>query len=277
MRWLHFVLSHSIFVSVCAAALCYQTYVLLNLPPDNIVYLVVFSSTLCSYNAYWLLSKLYFSKTVSWIQFIRSHLSNVLLCSLSLLSLIVCLIYMPEVIKFLVIAGILTVLYTIPVWPGRILNPIFNLGFIKTVLLALTWTYVTIAVPAQVRIAEIDYPAVLLFLTRFLFMLMLCSIFDSRDSEVDKVHGLKSLATDVTGQALKIIMLTTFALYIITGIILRFELQSLAQTVAFIITGATVLIVYFLSLKKQGYIFYYFIVDGLMLFSAIATFLAAIV
>ena len=36
------------------------------------------------------------------------------------------------------------------------------------------------------------------------------------------------------------------------------------------------LVVYFFSTRKQGYLFYYFVVDGLMLFSALATFVAGI-
>ena len=36
------------------------------------------------------------------------------------------------------------------------------------------------------------------------------------------------------------------------------------------------LVVYFLSTRQQGYLFYYFVVDGLMLFSALTTFVAGI-
>lgn len=277
MRWLHFILSHSIFISFCAVALCYQTYELLRIPADNVVYVLVFSSTLCSYNAYWLLSKLSFNSKLSFRGFITRHLSNVLLFTASSISVLLCLYYIPEVIELLLIGGLLTVLYTAPLWPGRWVRPAKNLGFIKTFLLALTWTYVTIAIPAQLKVSEVDQTFALLFAARLLFMLMLCAIFDSRDSEIDKVRGLKSLATDVSSKTLHAIMLGSFILYLIAGTALRSQLHSPSQTAAFVITGAVVLLVYMLSLKKQGYIFYYFIVDGLMLFSALATFVAAIV
>ncbi len=275
MRWLHFILSHSIFISFCAVALCYQTYTLLSLPSNNFVYLLVFSSTLCSYNAYWILSKFYFNAEVSFFRFIALHLSNVLLFVLSSLAVLLCLFYVPEVLKFVLIAGLLTVLYTLPLWPGKWIRPAQYFGFIKTFLLALTWTYVTIVLPAKLKFDELDQTFVLLFTARLLFMLMLCAIFDSRDSAVDKVRGLKSLATDVSKRALHVIMLISFTLYIIAGIALRYQLHSVEQTLAFIATGALVFMIYILSLKKQGYIFYYFIVDGLMLFSALATFVAA--
>jgi hypothetical protein len=46
--------------------------------------------------------------------------------------------------------------------------------------------------------------------------------------------------------------------------------------VALQVSALTVLLVYWLSLKKRGYIFYYFIVDGLMFLSALLTTLATI-
>lgn len=275
MRWLHFILSHSIFISLCAVALCYQTYTLLGLPSNNLVYLLVFSSTLCGYNGYWLLSKFYFNKSVSFRGFMTVNFSNVVLFILPIVSVLLCLYYDPAVLRFVVIAGVLTVLYTLPLLPGKWTKPPRNMGFIKTFLLALTWSYVTIVIPAQVSFYEIDLTFLLLFAARLLFMLMLCAIFDSRDSEMDKVRGLKSLATDVNKRTLHVIMLSCFALYIISGIALRFQFHSVAQMISFVITGAMVLMVYYLSLKKQGYVFYYFVVDGLMLFSALATFVAA--
>jgi hypothetical protein len=42
----------------------------------------------------------------------------------------------------------------------------------------------------------------------------------------------------------------------------------------FLLTGGIAFFVYRLSLKPQGYIFYYFLVDGLMLISAAGTLIA---
>jgi len=44
---------------------------------------------------------------------------------------------------------------------------------------------------------------------------------------------------------------------------------------AFLITGGFVWWVYTLSLKNQGYLFYYFLVDGLMLVSATVSVIAS--
>jgi hypothetical protein len=107
-------------------------------------------------------------------------------------------------------------------------------------------------------------------------MLMLCIIFDSRDSRVDKIRSLRSLATDVSKEALSRIMVIVFALFIGTGFLLRYYFNDTAQVIAFFITGLMTMLVYRQSLKSRGYLFYYFLVDGLMLFSAVATFVASI-
>jgi len=274
MKWLHFILSHSIFISLCAAALCYQSYELLNVVPDNRVYLLVFCSTLSSYNLYWLISKYYFSKEKNKLTFLKKHFTNLLLFFLASFGAAYCMFLIPVIIPFVAVAVILTLLYSLPLSPIRA-SFLRNAGFIKTLLLAFTWTYVTIIIPVQIDLFKITTGIAILFTARFAFMLMLCSIFDSRDIAIDKMHSLRSLATDVSRGTLKIIMGIFFLIYLSAGSLLRQNFSTTPQVIAFFITGILVFFIYILSLKKQGYVFYYFVVDGLMLFSAGATYVAS--
>ena len=59
-----------------------------------------------------------------------------------------------------------------------------------------------------------------------------------------------------------------FFLYILAGILVRFYFRDDGQILAFALTGICVWFVYRLSLQRRGYLFYYFLVDGLMLISA---------
>lgn len=276
MRWLQFILSHSIFISLCAAALCYQTFLLLRAPFNHYVYGLVFFATLSSYNFYWLISKYYFSRGAGTAGFMKKNLSNVFLFFIAAVGLVSCMTHLPGILPYVCVAVILTLLYSVPLWPVKALNFTRKAGFLKTVLLAFTWTYVTVAIPLQQSLFVNSLSVSLLFTARFLFMLMLCIIFDSRDIQVDKMHSLRSLATDVSRRTLQIMMAIIFSLYLLTGFFLRWYFDNREQEIAFLITGLATLTVYQLSLKKQGYFFYYFIVDGLMLFSALATFVASI-
>lgn len=274
MRWLHFILSHSIFVSACAVALCFQTFSILHITPNNYAYGFIFCATLSSYNFYWLISKYYFNKRLSIPAFLRKNFSNILLFSLAGVGVLVFLYFLPGILMNAFIACGLTLIYSIPLWPFKKPLHFPKIGFLKTVLLAFTWAYVTVIIPVQQSIFISNLPVGLLFSARFCFMLMLCTIFDSRDIHVDKIHALKSLATDVNKRTLQIIMAIVFTLYITAGLFLRYYFDTNVQIIAFLIVGLVTLCAYKLSLKKQGYFFYYFAVDGLMLFSAVGTWVA---
>lgn len=276
MRWLKFIFSHSIFISLCATALCFQTEILLKHQVDPLIYLLVFSSTLCSYNFYWLLSKFHFRKTNDLKQFISANYGNLLLAGISTLIIIYSLIQIPEVFPYLIIGVLLTFLYSLPLWPGKFIASITGIGFMKTVLLALTWTYVTIVLPVYDKL-EIDPSFALLFTARFAFMLMLCAIFDSRDKAMDQINGLRSLATDVSLVFLNWVIISLFSVYIGAGILLRLNDHNPIPLISFLISGITLLIIYLLSRKPRGYFFYYFVVDGLMLFSTLSTYMATII
>ena len=66
---------------------------------------------------------------------------------------------------------------------------------LKTVLLAFTWAYVTVFIPLHKSYLFLRHSELFVFNRRFLFMVMLCIIFDNRDKAVDKIRGLHSLAT----------------------------------------------------------------------------------
>lgn len=276
MKWLQFILSHSIFISFCAAALCWQTSALLHISFNNYIYGLIFFATLSSYNFYWLISKYHFRREMNLPAFLVKNISNLIIVAIAAVGLLYCLYYLPGIIPYVMIATGLTLLYSIPLWPVKQLAFTRKAGFLKTILLAFTWTYVTVIIPAQQSVFINNIPVALLFTARFLFMLMLCTIFDSRDIEVDKIHSLRSLATDVSRPGLAIIMAIVFILYLACGFFLRYYFDDMPQVIAFLITGFITWLVYRMSLRKQNYFFYYFLVDGLMLFSAIATFIASI-
>jgi 4-hydroxybenzoate polyprenyltransferase len=161
--------------------------------------------------------------------------------------------------------------------PVKKLQSLLKAGVSKTIILALAWTIITTMVPLQKSILSMGNLAILIFISRFFFMLMLCSIFDKRDAAVDKLRGLQSLATQIKPLMLHYIIVILFMGY--TGLCYSMHAYgvSLAQVSALIIAGLLALLVYFISLKKQGYIFYYFLVDGLMFLSALLTGLAGLI
>lgn len=272
----HFILSHSIFISFCALALSLQTLLLLSLPVSSYMLSFIFFATLCGYNAYWMVSRFSFNSRQSPSSFLQKSTSSFLVIIAAFAGMIYCAGRLQLVMYNIVLTGVLLGLYALPVMPFKQLHFIRKAGFLKTILLAFAWAIVTILIPLQTSILRMGHAASLLFVNRFLFMLMLCIIFDKRDAAIDKIRGMQSLATDIKPAWLHCLVGFIFVSYVATGYLLPLQL-SLPQEVALIAAGIVTLIVYYTSLKKRGYLFYYFIVDGLMLLSAVLTWLAGLV
>ena len=272
----HFILSHSIFISFCALALSLQTLLLLSLPVSSYMLSFIFFATLCGYNAYWMVSRFSFNSRQSPSSFLQKNTSSFLVIIAAFAGMIYCAGRLQLVMYNIVLTGVLLGLYALPVMPFKQLHFIRKAGFLKTILLAFAWAIVTILIPLQTSILRMGHAASLLFVNRFLFMLMLCIIFDKRDAAIDKIRGMQSLATDIKPAWLHCLVGFIFVSYVATGYLLPLQL-SLPQKLALIAAGIVTLIVYYTSLKKRGYLFYYFIVDGLMLLSAVLTWLAGLV
>ena len=276
MKWLHFILSHSIFIAFCAVALTFQTALLVRTDIDGFVYGFIFFATLCSYNFYWIISKAAFTKPGSLHLMLQEKKTGLLILSLSGIGAVVCLYQYPLPVQFILTSFLLTCLYALPLLPFRPFYFMRKAGVLKTFLLAFTWAYVTVFIPLQKTYLLLSNAELFVFTRRFLFMLMLCIIFDNRDKAVDKIRGLHSLATDLKPAHLQIFIYFIFITLFATNFLYRYYAITFNQSVALHISTLTLLAVYFYSLKKRSYLFYYFFVDGMMLFSALATYIATI-
>lgn len=276
MKWFHFILSHSIFVAFCAVALSFQTGQLLHVEIPAFLYGFIFFATLCSYNFYWILSRFAFAGNMPVAAFLKKEATGIALFLISSIGLVTCLGMSSVQWIHVAIAVLLTVVYSIPLLPFTFLHFTRKAGVLKTVLLAFTWAYVTAFLPLQKDWMLLNSAEVFILTRRFLFMLMLCIIFDNRDEAVDKIRGLHSLATDLKPNQLLMLIAVIFIILFGTNFLSVNYGISLAQSIALQTSTIALLVVYFFSTRKQGYLFYYFIVDGLMLFSALATFVAGI-
>ena len=277
MKWLHFILSHSIFIAFCAVGLSYQTVLLLHLSASIYLYGFIFFATLCSYNFYWLLSKYSFRHDIPLAGFFKKEMDEVILLGLSAAGLIICFLNVHLSWYVIIAAAALTGLYAIPLLPFNFLKFTRKAGVLKTTLLAFTWSFVTVFIPLQKASfmpTEIEF---FILTRRFLFMLMLCIIFDNRDIAVDKIRGLRSLATDLSAKTMRYLIYAIFFILFLTNFLAHSYGITIPQSIALQITTIALLITYYFSTQKQGYFFYYFLVDGLMLFSAIATYIASLI
>lgn len=257
-------------------ALSVQSYTLLHIRPSAYVIGFILFSTLCSYNAYWLLSKFSFSAGFSPGSFFKKNASYFIIAVFSGLAALVFASQTKIDIFSILVPVVLTIVYSIPLWPLRHIGFTRRIGFLKSTILAFTWAYVTVLLPVAGAGISFTGAAFFLFIARFFFMMILSLIFDMRDASVDLNRKFHSLATDLSKPAMEIFMKVIFVLYLFCGLMVRYFFRDYGQMIMFMVVGLLLWFVYKKSKTTQTYFFYYFVVDGMMLFCSLATILAAI-
>jgi 4-hydroxybenzoate polyprenyltransferase len=273
---IRFIFSHSIFISLCAAGLSFQTIQILHDPINYFLLGFIFFACLCGYNSYWVFSKFLFGKPANKISFILHNRDAAIIIFLSLSGMLFCALHIHPIWYNILLTFLFLLFYGASLMPFAFFQYIRKIGFIKTVLLSLTWAHVTIMIPLQKTVFELSPIEILLYINRFLFMMMLCILFDKRDMITDKIRGLGSLATIVSEKNLNRMILVVFLLLLFSCFLLFQYQLEMNYFLALIISAFGALWAYAMSLKKRGYYFYYFFVDGMMLFSAVVSFLLSI-
>jgi hypothetical protein len=257
-------------VSLCAAFLTIQSFVLLDTRIDFAVVLLVLFATLLFYNFYGILLKwqqdILQKKNIS----LQRYASNFIFFILSIVFVFDALIKSPQLIKFLFIPAIATILYALLILNNGRFFMFKKIAFLKTVLLAFAWAYSTVVIPAANDIVINSEKVIPIFLIRFILMLMIGIIFDFRDIEKDQQFSLSSLPAVFNKPQLIGLMLVLLIINSTLIWLMPFQITDIHRFILMLST-ALCFLMFLLSLKKRNYYFYYFLVDGIMLFSAIAT------
>ncbi|MBK6634660.1 MAG: hypothetical protein IPG38_10380 [Chitinophagaceae bacterium] len=129
MKWFYFILSHSIFVSICAVAMAFQTAHLLDLRVNGFMYGFIFFATLCSYNFYWILSKFSFAGVSQIPGLLKKETTGLVILLTAAAGTAYCQYRSSLPAGFILTAILLTVLYSIPLLPVKFLQFTRRAGF----------------------------------------------------------------------------------------------------------------------------------------------------
>ena len=273
-KLLYAFVNYAFFAACCAIALAIQTYIFCKLPINFFLLSFVFFATICSYNLHFFLAK--YSSTGLIIRLTTLHVNAHVYC-IFFGVVGMCATFLPSNLPIIPVlfSLVCTSLYSLPFLQIKSLEKIKKAGFLKTILLAFTWAYVTVYLP--VAASNINQPIIIYWLVqRLLFMLVLCIIFDTRDVESDMLKGFHTLATDLSSKAIQILVILLFVASVVQHFYGIYFYASAKQVLGLQAVVACTVIIYVVSLKKRGYLFYYCIVDGLMIVSAIVSTLVSI-
>jgi len=173
-------------IAVAAAGFLYSAYLQLSLNPDWYLILIVGFATLFMYNQQKLLGMIMFVKGHSlfskpvFIQLLAGTLLSAMALGISLMFADL------EIILWLIIPALFSVLYAAPVFPYRgIKIAIRGYPYVKIYLILFVWMWVTAVMPWGLTGTQFSADFILFFFQRALFLMAILIPFDIRDLQTD--------------------------------------------------------------------------------------------
>ncbi len=267
---LDFFLFTSLFVSCCAVIMVYQAYSLIIDKPVNSYFAVfVFFSTVCSYNFHWALTphSIAPSQRLQWDEKHKSY--HLLLSIAGLTGAAISFLFIKEHWFYIGVAAILTFLYSAPKVSFTPFQWLKKIAIGKTIFLAMAWTYVTAVLPILIEGITVNEKAIFFCSGQFFLIYSICILFDFRDREDDKKEGIRSMITYFNERGIDIL----FAISIIVFFTLSISLKQAGIqwiNIGLLLIPALLLMTIYKHAKRNfsDYL-YYFVLDGLMMFSGL--------
>ena len=272
IRAFNFFIFSSIYIALCAMLMVTQTNKLLHLDYNFRQYLLfVFFSTLCSYNFHWYLTPLTPAEElrVRWTQ--QHKILHLLFFTAGLIGSCIYFFYFTGYFLWMSISVLLTFLYSAPKLPFRPFYLLRKIAIGKTIFLSFVWMYVTTFLPIIFSGKKWQANDILFCISRFFLIYSICIIFDYRDRENDKQEGIRSLITYLNNSGVKKLFNSSLLIFGISIFSLHFTGVTLPVTLLLLVPGVITLSLYNFATRNFSDYLYYFILDGLMMLSALFT------
>ena len=265
-----FFIYSNLFIASCAVLMINQTYQLLfHLPPNKYFLAFVFSATIASYSFHWYLTSLP-EKTSPRFDWLKKHRTfHLVLFFIGVASSAFFFFYFIEFWPWIFFSIFLTFLYSAPKLPHVWFKALLNVAIGKTIFLAMVWTYVTTMLPIAITSNNWTTAIILFCISRYFFIYAVCIIFDYRDRDSDKAEGIKSMITYFSERGVDFLFFASLVVYAAVTLLLLSYHFSMIDVILLLIPGVITAFSYYPAKKNYSDIFYYFILDGLMMLSAL--------
>jgi 4-hydroxybenzoate polyprenyltransferase len=248
----------------------YQTYqfVIRQVPDNNLLYFIFFA-TITSYSFHWYLTSHSEipSERIGWTNAYRGI--HTVLFITGIIGSGFFFIPLSSHWFWLCLSAIITFLYSAPKIPHKHFRALRKIAIGKTIFLAFVWMYATTILP--VIIAGINWTAdsILFIIGRFFFIYAICILFDYRDRKDDKAAGIRSIITYFSEKGINILFASSLLIYMAASLLLLSYTYSVKSILFLLVPGAITAFLYNYAKRNLDDFFFYFILDGLMMFSAL--------
>lgn len=268
-----FLLFTSIFIAVCAVIMVYQTYYLFNVAPVRGFVPFVFFGSLASYNFHWYLTPSIYGGSYKTQWSIRNKQVHFVISIIGIVGATWFITYLIHEWEWLLATAFITFLYSAPKIPFGPFKHLRTIAVGKTIFLSAVWTHSSAILPLVLSHTKWLASHYLFVINRFFLIYAICILFDYRDRVEDKKEGIKSLITFLSERGINILFWCSLLVFLVTNVFLYVEGFSLVDSVALFVPGVIVAFLYKYSKNTPNDYLYYFILDGLMMFSAVLLFI----
>lgn len=274
--FLFFVYSN-LFIAGCAVLMMYQTtHLFFQEDPGFDLTCFVLFSTICSYSFHWYLTSgsVIPSERIGWLK--KNRYVHIILFMIGLGGSTYFFLHLLSYWFWLLIAAFATFLYSAPKIPHPWFRFLRRVAIGKTIFLAFIWMYVTSILPLIVSETSWNGGMTLYAVSRFFFIYAICILFDYRDRADDKAAGVRSLITYLGEKSISILFHSSIIVSITCTFLLQLYVKSFSSVIILIIPAIITWSLYDYARKNFNDLFYYFVLDGLMAFSAIIMLISSI-
>ena len=276
-KTIEFILFSSVFIACCAVAMCIETSLLMHLPLNSLsFYSFVFGATSVQNNLHYLVKRnaVKGSRRMTWSMRNRSFHLGMIAFGSGLIIFSLFSFHLHHFI-FLLLLGAIACLYSFPVLPFQNKKRLKDFGVLKITTLALLWTLITVWFPVnQMNFNVISFG--LVFLRRFVFMFILCLLFDIRDTEVDSQENIRTIPVIIGSHKSYIICYSFLSLFVLLSLIQFLHSPELLPLSVMLASAVATLFTIKYTKKHNSDFIYLALVDGMMLLQALLVIITSV-
>lgn len=248
----------------------YQAYSLIIGKPVNAYFAAfVFFSTVCSYNFHWALTphSIAPSQRLQWDEKHKSY--HLLLSIAGLTGAAISFLFIKDHWFYIGVAALLTFLYSAPKISFTPFQWLKKIAIGKTIFLAMAWTYVTAVLPILIEGSPVMEKTIFFCSGQFFFIYSICILFDFRDRGYDKKEGIRSMITYFNERGIDILFAISTAAFFVLSILLKQTGIQWINIGILLIPALLLILIYRPAKRNFSDYLYYFVLDGLMMFSGL--------
>lgn len=266
-----FFIYSNLFIACCAVLmLAYTSSQLLHQTASFSLLAFVFFATISSYSFHWYLTPAADDFDSDRIEWLSGHKDVHL--ALFIVGILGAAFYgfkLYEHWPWLIFAAVITFLYSAPKIPHPWFRFLRKIAIGKTIFLAGVWMFVTSMLPLAISDKPWQAAFTLFCINRFFLIYAICILFDYRDREYDISVGIRSLITKLSERQINWLFAASILIFLTSSIAMSSVNQNRVSSAALIAPGLITAALYPYAKNRSSDMLYYFILDGLMAFSAL--------